>query len=322
MKKMIRFIATTAMLGGFVGGCAFSPESMPIGEKDNDVYVDPGAPKFLEQKESRAKVVVVATPGNYKYYAQVSESLDSSLNEKLSNFAFFEMVDRKNAAALIKEKVATSDDPTAIDFKQVEADFMVIARIAMLEVSQGLTVSLLKGKVEQSGYNVKVQFDFKWLSVESQKVVMTKSITPKSVYAKDSAGVVPAVSQAAQNAVAEFCTAISTKYSPPARVLMTRGDGEAARISIGKNYGVAEDTQIGFYEIVDNSSVGGDKRDRNDIGRGTVKSVDEKSAWVQVHDFEKVNVRKGVYVRVLDEKKKDAFGGVIEGLGVNGALGL
>lgn len=301
-------------------GCAFNPESMPIGQKDNTVYVDPGAPKFLTQKEARAKVVVVATPGNYKDYAQVAESLDSSLNEKLSNFAFFEMVDRKSAAALINEKAATADDPTAVDFKQVRASFMVIARIAMLEVSQGQTISR-KGKVQPSGYNVKVQFDFKWLSVESQKVIMTKSITPNSVYAMDPAGVVPAVSQAAQDAVAEFCTAISTKYAPPARVLMTRGNGEAARISIGKNYGVAEGTQIGFFEIVDNSSVGGDKRDRNDIGRGTVKAVDEKSAWVRVHEFEKVNVRKGVYVRVLEEKQ-GGIGGLTEGLGVNGTLGL
>lgn len=322
MKKLVRFSAIAAVLGGLVGGCAFTPETMPMGQRDNDVYVDPEAPKSLSQNESRAKVVVVATPGNFKDYKQVAESMDSFLNDRLSSFAFFEMVDRKSGAALVNEQAATAEDPTAIDFKQVEADFMVIARIASLDVTQGQPIMDKKGRVvQQAGYNVKAQFDFKWLSIESQKVIMTKSIGPCSAYAQDPSGIVSSVSEAAQSAVADFCRVISSKYAPPARVLMTRGNGEAARISIGKNYGLAEGTQIGFFEFVDNSSVGGDRRDRNDIGRGTVKSVDEKSAWVRVHEFEKANVRKGVYVRVLDEEQK-GFGAMTEGLGVNGTLGL
>jgi len=320
MKKLMNTAATVVVLGGLVGGCAFAPESMPIGQKDNTVYVDAGAPKSLSKKESRAKVVVVATPGKYKNFAQVAESMDSGLNDNLSKFAFFEMVDRKSGAALLNEKFATADDPTTVDLKQVEADFMVIARIASLEISQGQPTKH-KGKVTPGTFSGKVQFDFRWLSIESQKVIMTKSVGPADLFGGDEAQIMSDVSRQAQEAVAEFCRAISSKYTPPARVLMTRGNGEAARISIGTNYGLKEGTQIGFFEIVDNSSVGGDARDRSDIGRGTVKLVDEKSAWVRVHDFEKVNVRKGVYVRVLDEEQK-GIGALTEGLGVNGSLGL
>ena len=58
-----------------------------------------------------------------------------------------------------------------------------------------------------------------------------------------------------------------------------------------------------FYEIVDNSDVGGEKRDMNDIGTGEVKRVEAKTSWVAVDNFEQSNVRKGVYVRVLEQTR-------------------
>ena len=109
--------------------------------------------------------------------------------------------------------------------------------------------------------------------------------------------------RAAELAAAEFAQAISSKYAPPARVLQTRGNGEAARINIGRDYGLAEGMEVEFYEIVDNSALGGDKRDASMVALGTVKRVEEKAAWVKVSDFEKVNVRKGVYVRVLERRE-------------------
>ena len=58
-----------------------------------------------------------------------------------------------------------------------------------------------------------------------------------------------------------------------------------------------------FYEIVDNSDVGGAKRDMKDIATGKVKRVEEKTAWVAVDNSEATNVRKGVCVRVLGMAK-------------------
>ena len=85
--------------------------------------------------------------------------------------------------------------------------------------------------------------------------------------------------------------------------MLRAGNGAAARISIGKNYGIGEGTKVCFYEIIDNSDVGGEKRDMNDIGTGEVKRVEEKSAWVAVDNAEQSNVRKGVYVRVLEQTR-------------------
>ena len=288
---MNRIIAAVGMATMFAG-CAFNPESMPVGQKDSMVYVDPSAPKTLATEESKAKVSVMTVLGDYQEYKQVGESMDSALNARLAGFSFFQVVDRKSQAALIKDAVASGADMTDIDISGVEADFVVVARIASLVV-QPITSNA------GTMYSYAPTFDFKWISKATQRVIMTESIKAASGYANSQANLIGAISEAAEKAVNEFCAKIAAKYAPPARVLETRGNGAAARISIGRNYGVAEHTTVCFYEIVDNSDVGGAKRDMKDIATGKVKRVEEKSAWVAVKNAEETNVRKGVYVRVL-----------------------
>lgn len=288
MKKLLIGACAAAILTG----CAFNPEAMPVGQRDSQVYVDEGAPKTLTTQEERAKVAVIASVGDYKEYKQVAEMLDSSLNSKLAGFAFFEVVDRKSQAALIKDAIASGTDASDADTAGVEADFVVVARIASLTVQQTGTM-----------YSFDATFDFKWISKATQKVIMTESLKPPARSASSQVDLTAALSRAAEIAARDFCSKIAAKYAPPARVLQTRGDGAAARISIGKNYGVGEGTKVCFYEIIDNSDVGGQKRDMNDIATGEVKRVEEKSSWVAVDNAEKVNVRKGVYVRVLERAR-------------------
>lgn len=285
------------LLVGFVGasvlaGCAFNPHTMPLGAKDSAVYVDAGAPQKLTTVEQKAKVAVIVSEGEYKNYKQVAESLDSSLNAKLAGFAFFEVVDRKSQAALIKDSVAAGADVEDIPTAGVDSDFVVAARIASLVVQQSGTI-----------YSFQVVFDFKWISKATQRVIMTESIKPPTRSANSPVDLISALNRAAELAARDFCAKISVKYAPPARVLQTRGDGAAARISIGKNYGVGEGVKVCFYEIIDNSSIGGEKRDKNDIATGVVKLVEDKTSWVEVNNPEATNVRKGVYVRVLEQKR-------------------
>ena len=290
MNKLIK-LAPCIALGASITGCAFNPESMPVGQKDSQVYVDEGAPKSLATKENKAKVAVITSVGEYKDYQQMAEALDSSLNAKLSGFSFFEVVDRKSQAALIKDAVASGESAGDISTSGVEADFVVVARIASLTVDTGITCS------------AQVVFDFKWISKATQKVIMTESIKPPTRSVTSPEALAAVLNRAAEVAARDFCAKIGVKYAPPARVLQTRGDGAVARISIGKNYGVGEGTPVCFYEIIDNSDVGGEKRDMNDIATGEVKRVEEKTSWVAVDNAENVNVRKGVYVRVLEQKK-------------------
>lgn len=305
MKKLV--IGASAVL--LFAGCAFNPEAMPVGQKDSQVYVDKGAPESLATQENKAKVAVIASVGEYKDYQAVAESLDSSLNAKLSAFSFFEVVDRKSQAALIKDSVASGTAAEDIDTTGVEADFVVVVRIASLTVK---TVGTMQ--------SFDVVFDFKWISKATQRVIMTESIKPPARSASSQAEVVAALNRAAEIAARDFCAKIGVKYAPPARVLQTRGNGAAARISIGKNYGVGEGTPVCFYEIIDNSDVGGDKRDMNDIATGEVKRVEEKTAWVAVDNAEEVNVRKGVYVRVLEQKRGFA-GSMMESTGLGETFG-
>lgn len=305
MKKMVCMWAVAAVGLAVVTGCAFNPESMPVMDRDSAVYVDQDAPKTLNQAEKRAKVAVVVSPGGYPAYAQVCDAMNSTLSADLSKFAFFEVVDRSSAAALLKEQLATTDDPFATGgLKQVEADFLVVVRLTSLSLSQGNT-------------RLDAQFDFKWISQASQKVIMTKAVAKNSAFGANLAtqdAVIQELNRMAGAASEEFAQAITIKYMPPARVLQTRGNCEAARISLGSNYGLRVGYNVRFYEFVDNSALGGKKRDFNDIGRGVVKQVERDSAWVQVADHEKVHVRKGVYVRVLEGKSTGILGDVDIGL--------
>lgn len=288
MKSVMASIGMAAMFAG----CAFNPESMPVGQRDSAVYVDEGAPKTLTTKEDRAKVAVISSEGEFKQYKTTADVLDSTLNAKLSGFAFFEIVDRKSQAALIKDALASGAETDDLPTSGVEADFVVVAKIASLAVQNN-----------GAGFSSDVVFDFKWISKASQKVIMTESIKPPMRNATSEVDLLNALNRAAGLAAADFCAKIAVKYAPPARVLQTRGNGAAARISIGKNYGVGEGTKVCFYEIIDNSDVGGAKRDMNDIGTGEVKRVEENTAWVAVDNAEQSNVRKGVYVRVLEQTR-------------------
>lgn len=290
MKQMIIGMGIAVLFAG----CGFNPQSMPVGQKDSTVYVDEGAPQTLATKEDKAKVAVIVDEGAYKDYRQVGEVLDSSLNQKLHKFSFFQVVDRKSQLALLRDQLATGTEASNIDVTGVEADFVVVARIASL---------VLQPRATQNGttYSADVMYDFKWISTASKRVIMTESIKKSCSYANTKADVVSALGTEADKAVNEFCAKIAVKYAPPARVLETRGNGAAARISLGSNYGLTAHTDVCFYEIVDNSDVGGEKRDMKDIATGKVKLVEEKTAWVEVKKPEETNVRKGVYVRVLGE---------------------
>lgn len=281
-----------AGMAAMLAGCAFNPEAMPVGQRDSAVYVDEGAPKTLTTSEDRAKVAVISSEGEYKKFKTTADVLDSSLSSKLAGFAFFEIVDRKSQAALIKDALASGAEADDLPTNGVEADFVVVAKIASLAVQNN-----------GAGFSSDVVFDFKWISKASQKVIMTESIKPPMRSASSEVDLVNALNRAAGLAAADFCAKIAVKYAPPARVLQTRGNGAAARISIGKNYGVGEGTKVCFYEIIDNSDVGGSKRDMNDIGTGEVKRAEEKTAWVSVDNADASNVRKGVYVRVLEQTR-------------------
>lgn len=298
--KRLMIVATAIVLAG----CAFNPETMPVMERDQSVYVDKGAPK--RGNEVKARVAVVVSLGEYKQYAAVGRSLSSSLCDKISKFAFFDLVDRESAEALLQEKVAGADDPTDVALNKISSDFVVIAKLT----------SIARNNMGVSS-TVDAQFDFSWISMgEDRKVILKKNIRPTVAAALNTTDENGVLCLAAEKAALEFTREIASKYAPPARVLQTRGNGAAARISIGQDYGLDKNMEVEFYEIVDNSDMGGSARDNSMIGRGIVRSVEAKAAWVEVLDFEKVNVRRGVYVRIIG-MRESVSSRLIENSGIN-----
>ena len=312
MKQFVYGIGLAVMLAG----CAFNPESLPLGEKDSMVYVDEGAPKTLEKKETKFKVAVITSAGDYKALKKVTEALDSSFNAKLAALSFFQVFDRTIQAALIEDALKSGNDASEIPLSGVEADFVVVARVASFTAEKKDYTYTPKQKKNappaqpqtSTQYTAQIVLDFKWIDKATQRVVMTESYRPQIGATSSEVALVDAIGRAAENSARDFCAKIGVKYAPPARVLQTRGNGAAARISLGKNYGVGEGTPVCFYEIVDNSDVGGAKRDMNDIATGIARRVEEKTSWVEVDNAEKVNVRKGVYVRLLEKKAGPVFG--------------
>lgn len=299
MNRLV--IVASAMV---VAGCAFNPETMPVMERDQSVYVDKGAPK--RGNEVKARVAVVVSLGEYKQYAAVGRSLSSSLCDKISKFAFFDLVDRESTEALLQEKVAGADDPTDVALNKISSDFVVIAKLT----------SIARNNMGVSS-TVDAQFDFSWISMgEDRKVILKKNIRPTVAAALNTTDENGVLCLAAEKAALEFTREIASKYAPPARVLQTRGNGAAARISIGQDYGLDKNMEVEFYEIVDNSDMGGSARDNSMIGRGVVRSVEAKAAWVEVLDFDKVNVRRGVYVRIIG-MRESVSSRLIENSGIN-----
>ena len=302
-----RMILAAAAVSAALSGCVFSPETMPKFGRDNEVYIDAGAPK--RDAEAKARVAVRVALGAYQQYAMVGQSLASTLSDKLSKFAFFDLIDRSAAGEMLKDQAASAEDPTEVGLKGVESDFVVVASIA------SLTTRYAAGATQ-----LDVQFDFSWVSMgEDQRVILKKSIRPTVRDANNTNEIEGLLVRAAERAATEFSQTISSKYAPPARVMETRGGGEAARINLGQDYGLEEGMEVEFFEIVDNSSVGGEVRDMSVVGRGVVKRIEARAAWVQVSDFEKVRVRRGCYVRVL-ERREGLGDRLMEKFGINEML--
>ena len=117
MKVNLFALGGAALLGVLVSGCAFDPYTMArVSPRDTtDMYVDAGAdaPR-VPGKTGKAKVAVWVSLGNYadkKGYKGVADAMDSGISADLSNFAFFEIVDRKSRFWLDNENALKSDNP-------------------------------------------------------------------------------------------------------------------------------------------------------------------------------------------------------------------
>ncbi len=299
--RMMRFAVVGVSMACLQGCLSPDPATLVVTERDKAVYVDQGAAKQV--KEEKARVAILVSAEDKAKNGSIAQSLDSQLTAVLSPFAFFQMVERSNLGALNQEAVLaslSSDGDANVDIPQ--ADFLITAKLSAVdsEVRFG----------DHLSFKSDVTVDFRFYELASKKLILARNI-PKSFSYNQPGDRVARSADVVKECAKAFGLELGMKYAPPARVLEVRGNGQVARISMGTNYGVVKGGKIDFFEYSDASDViAGASREPSVVARGTVLESDDKSAWVEVGDFEKVQVKRGHYVRIRSDQSKglrDAF---------------
>ena len=164
-------------------------------------------------------------------------------------------------------------------------------------VGKSQTGSGVEDSITATKYKGRIAVDFRLIDLENNNKLMSQrvnAISDKLVSdtGKDDKEFV--LIDAAEKAVRQFTSILAKKYGPQVMVIETRGDGEIARINVGKNFGLDKDVRIEFYKNTISPVDPNAKPMRSPIGYGKVLEVEEESAWVWVENYDDVDVMMGV----------------------------
>lgn len=319
---MMKHLFVMGLMALFVSatGCRMEPAEMAVMERDRETYVEPRAvaessgeeaaredgETYVDSQGATARrseealpvAILVSEPVDEKE-AAIYEALDSSLTSVISDFDFFTIIERSNLSALQKEH--TLENLSADSLSEIEipeADYLITAKIGNARLEKQLL----------GNYQGVVDIDFRFYEKPTDRTVLTKNIVGKSgriVTEMSGTEANAALAEAATEAAKAFAIELGSRYAPEARVLETRGGGKVARINIGYNYGVTENSKVEFYEYVDNSDiVEGAEREASPVGYGNVIEVDQDGAWADVMNYKNVHVMRGHYVRLAPDQSR------------------
>ena len=304
-------LAGAGFVALMISGCAFNPVSMPVEPRDNVVYEDVGDKGPV--KEQKFRLAIYVSQGDYSKTGDIAKSLDSSLTSALADFAFFQIVDRSSAEAVQQEKFFSGEDVNADMFKS--ADVIITAKLnGFNAITESESYDLLT-KTNQKKYTVSGSVDFRFFSASNPgEARLAKNIT--KTFASASPSDVPALAlKAAQECAKAFAQELGSRYAPPARVLETRGNCQAAQVSFGSNYGAVPGSKVEFFEYVDRSKVlKGQTRVPQVITTGTVRLSEIDTCWVEVDNYETVQIKQGHYVRLSSDQSKGFMDGLKDGI--------
>ncbi len=299
--------------GATLCGCTSpDPTTLPQGNRDQAVFLDQGASDHSEQRQ---KVAISVSEQNLKNAAkEAAAAIDSQLYSALSDFAFFEVVERSNLSALLKEKEVNSLSDAGVGGLEIQGSrYLISAKVNSIqtetrritEPNTDLLGRPTGGSTTRDVADVKLSVDFRFYDLEdNNRVILVKNIE-KSYPQLDAASVPAKIGVAAQEAVKGFATELGARFAPPARVVETRGNCQLVRISQGSNYGLVKGTKVEFFIYVDNSAIiANATRDPSLIGKGTVVSSELGTAWIEVENYQNVHVMKGHYARINADQSK------------------
>jgi hypothetical protein len=330
MNRCAFFFLNLTVILLVVSGCAVEPSKLKVTSRDKLQYVEPGVDPSEAAKETRYPVAIIMAEASSPDEEAIYKSLDSSLTYALSSFEAFTIVERSNLGLLQLESMLDDlDNSNPDNVRILDADYLITARIS--NATTGSPTSLPGSR------KAVVDVDFRFYENASQRMILTKLARGESTFsvsgesatglAQDSIsrmnsilggqftpppspppqaqGELPAenearaLADAAGRAATAFADELGARYAPPARVLETRGSGKVALISIGKNYGVSQDTQIEFFVYQDNSAIlQGATRDISPVGFGQVIRTERDRAWVEVKG-KSSQIQRGHYARVM-----------------------
>jgi len=319
MKKM--FIGTVIMVMAILQSCSSIPKpgELQITKRDRQIYKDP---LVKMQKQEKEKVAIAILPARQKTENEELETvlirnIESKLNNNLSAIAYFDVVTRDSLGDLADESVLNNlegDDISklnipkatlALRFKITDMSLQEERVNAAAKLGMGLlntvgksqTGSGVEDSITATKYKGRIAVDFRLIDLENNNKLMSQrvnAISDKLVSdtGKDDKEFV--LIDAAEKAVRQFTSILAKKYGPQVMVIETRGDGEIARINVGKNFGLDKDVRIEFYKNTISPVDPNAKPMRSPIGYGKVLEVEEESAWVWVENYDDVDVMMGV----------------------------
>jgi curli biogenesis system outer membrane secretion channel CsgG len=291
-------------------GCVSpNPAGLALTERDKQVYLDKGAVE--RGKGEKSRVAVIVSQGNYKEAKEAAEALDGTLTGGISGLAFFQLVERSNLGALAQEELLTSLGDGGNSAPDIPAaDYLITAKINTFRIDQAaagimpLALPQKSGNTAEPLFDVAVSVDFRFYQIDGKRVILTKNIE-KKYPGQDKTSAMSKAAVAAQECAKAFVSDLGARYAPPARVLETRGEGQVARVSMGADSGAAKGVKVEFFEYADQSDIiKGAEREPSIVAHGTVIDADTKSAWVEIENYKKAQVKRGHYVKIRFDQSK------------------
>lgn len=289
-------------------------ETLEITPKDGQFKIA-SVSKVLQHESAKVK-----KDGKKSDEMKVDEKLaaaaDSAICNALAGLGKFDVVDRKNGVILSAEGLlqGESQSPAGAD---------------LLLVSESRVVYIAKQGWKRTSYadkarGVQVATNFRLIDIATKETVVSKTITSKSV-SNEKKNVAADVERACQMNALKFARLIAARYLPAVKVRQTRGNGRYALVGMGQNFQAVpavkswqwwpykyfplmylkltevDATKIDFFANEKIVEAGKEKIVPNVIGRGEVIRSDKNTAWVEVVDYEKVNVLKGHNAKVSED---------------------
>eukprot|EP00828_Plagiopyla_frontata_P046386 TRINITY_DN8215_c0_g1_i3.p1 TRINITY_DN8215_c0_g1~~TRINITY_DN8215_c0_g1_i3.p1 ORF type:complete len:242 (-),score=-8.93 TRINITY_DN8215_c0_g1_i3:109-834(-) len=231
-------LAGLSAVAVLLSGCVTNIAKLPITARDNETYDNKLAAEYSRNNHKAIRIAIVpqepAMQGVDNRTLTTLKSLTNGFGDGLdtafSNLSDFEVVPRREVAAIIADKSLvsmTSDAPQ--DYKIKNVNYMVVYRVSSYNF-QSFNVTLQDKRTERR-YSAYVRVTISLVNLLDNVKEFTKTITGKSKYASSTESV-ELLNSAMEEAIRDFSTQFAIEYAPPAIVQQTKGSGQVALLNL------------------------------------------------------------------------------------------